>query len=1038
MAYVIEVPNPFQPTIGTRKHRVDELLTIREWLEREYPGFVEFPVPTVCFVNGSAMKRSEWSYVINGSDVVQFIYMPEGPFIIIAIVIVAVAIAVTMAFSVKPPKVPGELPASDPVYSVKGQQNEIRLGEPIEVNYGRNRIYPSFASRPYYQYINNDQYQFSLFCIGQGSYDIAALQIGDTDISAYAEVESQIIPPGGTVALFPTNVITSVEAGGQELFAPNQPEYVAPGWVGPFPTNPSGTLAYDIQIDLIFPKGLYFQADNGGIDAVTVTVEWEAQPIDAAGAPTGPFAPLTGSPLTETATTTTPQRITYNSTVAPGRYQVRVRRTDTKNLSYRAGHDVIWEGMRAYIETDQNWGDITLWAVKVRATNNLNSQTQLKFNCIATRKLPIYESGGMSTALFATRSIIWAFVDAFRARYGARLADKFFIWEDLITLDTLYTGRGDHFDWTFRDPITVWDAATAIMRVGRAIPLINGSAVTSRRDTPQDVPVAMFTPENMINDTFEYDIILWQVDEFDSISVEYTEPATGYKQEQVPCILPGGTGDNPERIQFPGIQDRQQAFREGMYLAAVRRYLRQNTKFSTGHEGYIPSYGDLVAVAHDTPRWGQSGFVVDAIRESGSEYVVYTSEPIRFEESGTHQMLFRGRHGEVLGPYTVYPTSSPMQVIINIPESGDFDFLLGGANEPMLYVFGIAGNVTKYAKVVGIEPQGGETINMTLINDAPVIHSFDGLAAPTLAETPRPPKAPDAPTVGTIYVHQTQPSAQIVQLSWTASFGAQYYVVQTSEDGALWQSRVTTVRTSLQIQARPGPFWVRVAAVNTGQGPWTVKNVNLTAILGIDLLIPWDDLEWKIGWFPVVDATGYQIKFFTNDTAHTLIGTKNVDTPYNDETYAQALLDGIEGHRDLDVQVDVLYGVTPSGAPISYKLHNAVPTPVTGLSAAFVSTESGGNLFRLSWTVPHLKDLHKIKIWVSDHPGFNPATTTPYAQETDSPIGWEWIPTSVLVFLPFDSSMGTWDHYWRIGIFDVWGDEISTNVTAQQTIPHHP
>jgi hypothetical protein len=205
MAYIIEAKNPFDP-FDTENHVHNGGITLRAWLEMRHPGFVEFPIPTICVVNGQAKLRPEWSqYVIKPNDVVGFCAIPGDPFTIIAIVVavVVIALSVAVALMMEQPKTPGELPASDPVFSNRGQQNAIRLGEPIEVCYGRNRIYPSLASRPFYKYDSNDQFQYSLFCLGQGQFDISQILIGDTDIASFQEVEYEIIPPGDSVTLFP-------------------------------------------------------------------------------------------------------------------------------------------------------------------------------------------------------------------------------------------------------------------------------------------------------------------------------------------------------------------------------------------------------------------------------------------------------------------------------------------------------------------------------------------------------------------------------------------------------------------------------------------------------------------------------------------------------------------------------------------------------------------------------------------------------------------------------------------------------------------
>src|SRR6185503_12616400 len=387
MAVIVETPNAFEPLIGLRKHVHPGGISIREWLNLTYPGFIEFTQPTVCMVNGQAMLRRDWDREIKPNDVVNFIAVTG--YVAVIILIVLLIVAVVLALTLGTPKVPGEQPASDPVFSTSGQRNSIRLGEPIEVNYGRNRIYPSLASRPFFRYIDNDQFQHSLFCIGQGTYEIHNIQVGDTDINDYQEVQYELLEPGDQTTLFKTNVYTSAEAGGQTLFSSNEPEYVAPGYAGPFPAVPVGETADRLEFDFVFPKGLY-NMDNkkGDMHTISVTIEIEIREIDDLGAPLGGWVLFLNPTIT--GGTTTPQRRTVGDVVTAGRYEARVKRTGTKSLSSKVGYDVVWEGMRSFLIGDEpDFGNVTLLAVKIRATNNLNSRTQERFNVLATRKLPI-------------------------------------------------------------------------------------------------------------------------------------------------------------------------------------------------------------------------------------------------------------------------------------------------------------------------------------------------------------------------------------------------------------------------------------------------------------------------------------------------------------------------------------------------------------------------------------------------------------------------------------------------------------------------
>lgn len=1036
MAYLIETLNPFEP-FNSIKTEIPAGVTIRDLVKQKNPNG-EFSTPTICIINGKHVMRKEWdTRLIEQDDVVNFIAC-AGYTLVAVIILVIIVIAFTVYTILSRPKVPGEQPGSDPVFSVKGQSNAIRLGEPIEVCYGRNRVYPSYASRPYYEYQDNEQFQFSLFCLGQGETEISAIQIGDTPIANFQEVEYEVIQPGGAITLFPAAVYTASEAGGQVMFAPNQLEYVAPGWLGPFPANPSGTLARKISVDFVLGKGLYRMTKSGKPDIAGVNFEVAYRAIDDAGTPLGFYIDFTGDPFIQiTGATTTPQRKTYSIDVPLGRYEVRVRRISAAGLAANFGDEITWEGLRSYLDEEQDFGDRTLLAVKIRATNNLNDRTQAQFNVVCTRKIPIRESGGFSAPQIS-RSIVWAFVDAFRSLYGGRVAEVYFDWDMLDELDSFYADRGEFFDWIFRDPITVWEAAKTIARVGRATPLLAGSLITLKRDGPLEIPVAMFNQENIVSGSFEYNVELWDVDEYDSVRIEYTDATTGYKQETVLCILPGGTGDHPEDIRLPGCQDRNNAYHEGLYIQAVRRYVRANATFDTGLEGYIPTFGDLIAVVHDVPKWGQGGYIVHAERGEGIKYTLWLSEPLDWTHGSSHQIYLSGRRGEVIGPLTAIRTLDLKQCVIE--SVSDIDFLLGGRNEPMRFAFGLANDITEYLRVVKVEPQGNEVIRITAATNAPIVHTFDGLTAPTLTSPNVPPAAPALPEILELKLTQIDAALHIVQASWTATFGAQYYIVQTSEDGEHWRDRGRVYKTSMQFQVFPGDLWVRVAAVNEGQGPWIEETLSIGFILALNLTGAWVDLEWTIEWQEVIQATAFIVNVYDNrESGPVLIRTETVLSRDYTYDYDKAVEDGVFTREMLVEVIPVFQDEEDDSTPVQLELENPIPLPPTGMAHNTFDIESDGDItYRFTWNPPTEEDVHRVKLWVSETLNFDPEVEVAVIDDISSAPGIAGTPTEMFYAPPLDSFHSHPILYWRVGFFDVFGEEISTNISAQQVIAAYP
>jgi len=289
MIHLIEITNPFNPQKDCRKTELKAGKTILNTLKIMRPQFKEFALPTICLLNGEPKLREEWSKKkLKDGDILSFVTLPQGAIAItVGIVILLLASQILFAPSVpniQPPHV-SETPEADPVYSLTGRRNKNRLSTPIEVPYGQVRMWPSFGASPFTQYSGNNQFLYQLFCLGQGFFTINETFIEDTPISEFQEITFEYYPPGVPVTLFPDNVETSSEVGSIELLAPNE----AGGFVGPFVANTAFTLANILEVDLTFPKGLYFSEDDGTLSNLTITVDIQFREIDDGGSPIGSF-----------------------------------------------------------------------------------------------------------------------------------------------------------------------------------------------------------------------------------------------------------------------------------------------------------------------------------------------------------------------------------------------------------------------------------------------------------------------------------------------------------------------------------------------------------------------------------------------------------------------------------------------------------------------------------------------------------------------------------------------------------------------------
>ena len=750
---VVLLRNPFQPS--QREVMVAHPnQNIRQWLGNQ--GIAEFDQPTVCIKNGAPVLRADWAVTpIDG--VVLFITLPQGgggggggknplrTVLMIAVMVVATVyggpLGASLGFSgnlatavgsaiimtagsalvsalvpLPTPNMPsfagsgGSLAQPSPTYSLQGQGNYARLAQPIPVVYGRHLVYPDLAATPYGEYQGNEQFLHQLHCIGLGEYDIEQIRIEDTPMSSFEEVTYQIVPPGSPVTLFNPDVVTAPEVAGQELLAGT--------WTGGFAINPADSEVTHIGIDILLPRGLYYANDAGGLDSRSASWKVEARAIDAEGDPLNDWFTLGSESLT--AATTTPQRRTYRYPVAAGRYEVRATRLDGKDTNSRAGHEVRWGEARGYLAGGVTFPDnVTLLAIRMRATDNLSQRSSRLINCIVTRKLPVWSADSGWSMPVPTRSIAWAFADILRASYGAKLPNARIDLTALAQLDQVWAGRGDRFDGVFDQQVTVWEALTRVARCGRAVPFLQGGIVRLVRDEARSLPVALFSPRNIVKNSLKIQYVMPGEETADAVTVEFFSSRT-WKPDEVTVSLPGSSSTNPAKLRLFGCTTEAHAVREGLYLAAANRYRRRIITLRTELEGLIPTYGDLIAIAHDMPSWGAGGEIVawDADTKTAT-----LSEPAAFVAEQPHVMALRRRDGGVSGPYAVTPGSDAQQVVfVDLP---DIAIETGLSAERTHFAFGVAEQWSLLARVIAVRPRG-EQVEITCVAEHPAVHSADG------------------------------------------------------------------------------------------------------------------------------------------------------------------------------------------------------------------------------------------------------------------------------------------------------------------------
>ncbi len=611
--------------------------------------------------------------------------------------------------------------------------------------------------------------------------------------------------------------------------------------IGGFVANAAGTTTNAIGFDIVLPRGLYYANDNGGLDTRSISFVAQVRQVDDSGTPIGSWATVITDTISKA--TTTPQRYSYRTSVAAGRYEARFARSSVKDTDTRTGNDIAWAGLRAYLPGIQNYGSITVLAMKMRASNQLSVQSSRRINVVATRKLPAW-NGTTWSAATATRNPAWAIADLCTANYGMQLTTTRIDPDGLLVLANTLASRGDYFDAIYDAQQPCWESLTQIARCGRALPFIQGGAVYVSRDGAVTAPVAMFSQRNIVKNSFKLSYLFPNEETADAVDVEYWDNGT-FQPKQVRAALPGSTESTVAKRQLFGCATRAHAWREGMYMAAANRYRRRMLSFQTEMEGFIPSVGDLIAVQHDMPQWGQSGELTDW---DAVNNIATLSEPVTFG-AGTHYMALRKRDGSVDGPIVVTTGVDAYHVVFAVAPGVTPD--VGLTRERTHFAFGAADAMYIEAKVLGIRPRSLERVEISAVVESDAVHTADTGTPPSETAWQLETRI-TVPIISGLLARSDPTAAEKMFLSWQPAAGADHYLIEVSDSGNGW-TRVgeTSVANYTAVAPYGARTQLRVAGVGAVRGPWVEINYGSSAAYmysGTDSNLMWNAIDTTLMW----------------------------------------------------------------------------------------------------------------------------------------------------------------------------------------------
>jgi len=316
--------------------------------------------------------------------------------------------------------------------------------------------------------------------------------------------------------------------------------------------------------------------------------------------------------------------------------------------------------------------------------------------------------------------------------------------------------------------------------------------------------------------------------------------------KRVQAKLAGSTAAKPVKMELFGITDRDHAWREGMHEAGCNRYRRKVIKFATEMEGFIPSYGDLIAVSHDMPQWGQHA---EAVAWDAGTRTLTVNEPLTWG-TGTHYVGLRKRNGSVDGPIEVAIGTDAYHVVLAADPA---ETPYTGQNEERTHVvFGAGETWRQPARVIAVRPRGLEQVDIEAINDDPAVYTVtDGQSVPATNYSQLDTRW-TAPIVEGLTAWSQPGAPEKMLLSWRPAAGADHYLVEQSSDGSTWtRTGEPSASNYTAIALYGAATLVRVAAVGMTRGPWVTIGYGSVADYmwnAVDTTLMWSTTDTDLMW----------------------------------------------------------------------------------------------------------------------------------------------------------------------------------------------
>ena len=383
-----------------------------------------------------------------------------------------------------------------------------------------------------------------------------------------------------------------------------------------------GNFVTSLSVTLVFPRGLYYANDNGGLDgySVNVRVEYSAggknwtaitgQTIhheewwgDYYDDYTEAYDEVVSYSTVSAAQTSTFRRVFRVGNLPPNKYNIRAKFETAPDTGSRYASDCYLEYVTETVSDDFIYPKTALLAIRAFATDQLNGG--------APRISAVVTANSDNPSRICRKILEDSGVES------SRIMPSFNEWVIFCEEKNL------RCNIVFDSELSVRKALDTVSLLGRASVLQAGSKFDVIIEKAGLIPAQsfLFGMGNILSDTFKQNF-LPLVDRANFIEITYYDKNKDYEPSVVSVgqiAADNSRVSNKSSVTLVGCTDEAQARAYGRFTLNCNRYLTETIEFEADKDSLVCRYGDIIKVSHDTPQYGFSGRLLE---DSGADFVI--------------------------------------------------------------------------------------------------------------------------------------------------------------------------------------------------------------------------------------------------------------------------------------------------------------------------------------------------------------------------------------------------------------------------------